>query len=254
MFAQRILSVLICAGLAGSNAVAQELTLDQILAKNEDALGGAAAISKVQTLKMTASMIEPNGQGQARLTSWNKRPHFVRSESELNGKRTIAGYDGATAWIVDPSRGSPAPRKLDVMAASDLADSSIDTAIGSLASFKAAGYAVELLGKDDFAGTAVYRIQVTRKNGMEAVYLIDAASYLPVKTITIGFRQGLETEIEGFPGDYKKVGDILFAHSIQQRIGGRPIGKLIYEKIEINTSMDDSMFKMPGPEPPAVKK
>ena len=44
----------VCAGLAIASGASQDLTLDQILKANEDALGGAEAIAGVQTLKMTA--------------------------------------------------------------------------------------------------------------------------------------------------------------------------------------------------------
>ena len=249
---RRVLGVLVCAGLAG--ALAQDITLDRILKANEDALGGAEAIARVQTLKMTARIIGAGGRVGAPMITWTKRPNFVRSESEIQGGRVIAGFDGTTAWIINSPTGSSAPEIMDAQTDSGLADANIDTAIGSLASLKAAGAAVELLGKEDFGGSSVYRLQVTRKSGMVALYLVDAATYLPVKTITKGFRQGLETEVEAFPGDYKKAGNILFARSLEQRIGGRTIGRLTYEKIEINEPMDDSLFKMPGTAAPAVKK
>jgi hypothetical protein len=248
------LGVFVCAGLAVAGTAAQDLALDRILKANEDALGGAEAIARVQTLKMTARIIGGGGGAESLLITWTKRPNFVRSESAIQGKRVIAGFDGTTAWIIHSATGSPVTEILDAQTTSGLADANMDTAIGSLASLKAAGAAVELLGQEDFGGSPVYRLEITRKSGMVAVYLIDAATYLPVKTITKGYRQGLETEVEAFPGDYKKAGNILFSHSIEQRIGGRVIGRVTYEKIEINEPMDDSIFKMPGTAAPAVKK
>lgn len=248
------LGVFVCAGLAVTGTLAQDLTLDQILKANEDALGGAEAIASVQTLKTTARITATGGRAGSLLITWTKRPNFVRSESDIQGRRVIAGFDGKTAWIIKSAAELSATEIMDAQTASGLADANIDTAIGSLASLKAAGADVELLGKEDFGGSPVYRLQVTRKSGMVTVYLIDAATYLPVKTITRGFWQGLETEVEAFPGDYKKAGNILFAHSIEQRIGGRAIGHVTYEKIEIDVPMDDDIFKRPGTAAPAVKK
>lgn len=37
----------------------------------------------------------------------------------------------------------------------------------------------------------------------------------------------------------------MFAHSIAQQAGGRSLGQMSIEKIEIDTPMDDSIFKMP---------
>jgi outer membrane lipoprotein-sorting protein len=246
--------VFVCAGLFIAGTAAQDLTLDRILKANEDAVGGAEAIARVQTLKMTARIIGAGGRAESLLITWAKRPNFVRSESEIQGKRVIAGFDGKTAWIIRSAAESSVAEIMDAQTASGLADANIDTAIGSFASLKAAGAAVDLLGQEDFGGSPVYRLQVTRKSGMVSVYLIDAATYLPVKTITKGFRQGLETEVEAFLGDYEKAGNIMFAHSIEQRIGGRVIGRVTYDKIEINVPLDDSIFKMPGTAAPAVKK
>jgi hypothetical protein len=254
MIVQHILGVIIFVGIAIDAAPLQDLTLDQVLKKNEDALGGAEAISQVQTLKTIARIIGASGQMEAPMTTWSKRPNLVRSESEIQGRRVIAGYDGSTAWMINPLSGSSAPEKVDAYAASNLADASIETAIGSLASFKAAGHTVELLGREDFGSTPVYKIQVTRKNGMVASYLVDATTFLPLKTITKVTQPGQQIEVEAFLGNYKKAGDIMFAYSIEQRVGGRTVGQVIYEKIEINVPMDDSIFKMPGTEPPGVKK
>jgi outer membrane lipoprotein-sorting protein len=248
------LGLFACAGLAVAGALAQDLTLDRIIKANENALGGAETIASVQTLKTTARITAARGGAGSLLITWTKRPNFARSESDVQGRRVIAGFDGKTAWIIKSAAESSAAEILDARTAAGLADANIDTAIGSLAGIKAAGAAVELLGQEDFGGLPVYRLQVTRKSDMVAVYLIDAATYLPVKTITKGFRQGLETEVEAFLGDYRKRGNILFAHSIEQRVGGQVIGRVTYEKIEINEPMDDGIFKMPGSAAPAVKK
>ena len=79
------LGVFVCAGLATAGGVPQELTLDQILRANEDALGGAEAIAHVQTLKMTARVTGASGGVGSALITWAKRPNFVRSESEIQG-------------------------------------------------------------------------------------------------------------------------------------------------------------------------
>jgi outer membrane lipoprotein-sorting protein len=243
-----------CAGLAIAAGVSQDLALDRILKANEDALGGAEAISRVHTLRMTARVTGASGSASSVLVTWIKRPNLVRTESAIRGERVISGFDGTTAWTYDPLAASPASKIPDAQDALSLADANMDTAIGSLAGLKAAGADVALLGKEEFAGSPVYRLEITRKSGLAAIYLIDAATYLPVKTITKGYWRGLKTEVEAFAGDYGRVGDILFAHSIEQRIGGRVIGRVTYEKIEINVPMDDGIFKQPDrPAPPAKK-
>jgi len=57
---RRSLGVILFVTFIRVAGLAQELTLDQILKKNEDALGGAEVISKVQTLRVTYDKIEIN--------------------------------------------------------------------------------------------------------------------------------------------------------------------------------------------------
>jgi outer membrane lipoprotein-sorting protein len=242
------LGIIVVASLPIAAAPMQELTLGQFLQNNEEALGGSAAIRRVQTIRMSARMVGPGGQ-EAPLTTWTKRPNLVRSESGIPGKRIIAGYDGTAAWEINPFSGSSTPRKVDLDTTASLSDAGIETTIGSFAGFQAAGHTIALLGKEDFGGTPVYRIQVTRKNGMVASYFVDAATFLPLKTVTEVAAPGQRIEIEAFLSNYRIVEGIVFAHRIEQRVGGDPRGYIIYDKIEINLPMEGSLFAMPGAAP-----
>jgi hypothetical protein len=253
MLTRRIFGAVLFAGLIIIAAAAQDLTLDQILKKSEDALGGSDSISKVQTLKMAAKMVMGGGQMEMLMTVSTKRPHFVRVESVVQGKTIVAAYDGTTAWTINPLAGSSDPQKMDEKTAATLATSDIDEALGSLARLKAAGHTVELMGKEDAEGSPAYKIKITRKNGMTATHFLDAETFLPIKSINKVSQMGQEMEVEAYPGNYKKIGGILFPHSIEQKIGGRTFGQMIVEKIEINEPMDDTIFKMPAVEKPADK-
>jgi outer membrane lipoprotein-sorting protein len=254
MFKRSILSLILVVGLLIPAVRAQELTLDQIIKKNEDALGGAEAINKIQTIKLTAKMIMGGGQMEIPMVIWGKRPHFVRSESSIQGKSIVTAYDGTTAWMLNPISGPPEPQKLDDKTAANLTSSDTVAFIGSLAGFKAAGSTVELLGKEDVEGSAAYKIKVTRNAGMVNTFFLDASTFLPIKTLAKISRMGQDIEIESYPSDYKKIDGVLFAHSTDAKAGGRSIMQMRFEKIEINVPVDDGIFKMPATEKPAPEK
>lgn len=244
MLIRCISGALVCAGFIAAAAWAQDLTMDQILKKNEDAIGGSEAISKVQTLKMTIRMLGGDGQSRGVMTVYLKRPNFVRSEATIEGTTVTSAFDGTTAWMINPFTGSSEPQKMDAAPASGR-DANLDTTIGSLSSFKAAGQSVELLGKEDAMGVPAYKLKVTSKSGLASTYFLSAETFLPIKTLSKVSEMGPEMDVEGYPSNYRKVGDIMFAHSVEQKAGDRSLGQMIYEKIEINTPMDDSIFKMP---------
>ncbi len=233
--------------------VAQELTLDQILKKNEDAIGGADAISKVQTLRMTSRMLMSGGQTEMVVTVSCKRPNFVRTETAVRGHNIVWVYDGTTAWIINPLAGGSQPRKMDEADIARLANYRMDSSIGSLVGIKAAGNTIELLGKEDINGSPAYKLKVTLKGGMNSTYFLDAGTFLPAKIIAKVSMMGQEVEGETYPGNYKKVDGILFAHSMEAYVNGQTM-RMNYDKIEVNVPLDDSIFKLPGTETPAIKK
>jgi outer membrane lipoprotein-sorting protein len=248
--------ICICLAFATVSAVAQELTLDEILKKNTEAIGGSEAIGKIQTLKIaiTTTSQMAGGQMDGNMILQAKRPNMVRTDINIMGYAAIAATDGIVAWTINPMAGSPEPQKADEKTAINMLSSSIDNSIGSLAAMKDAGATVEQVGKEEIGGAPTYRIKATFKAGMATTYFLDARTFLPVRTITRMSMMGQEMEVEGIPSDYRKVGGINVAHSIEQKLNGSTIGRVTYDKIEINPVIDDAVFKMPGKETPPVKK
>ena len=233
--------------LAVAAASAQDLTLDQVLKKNEDALGGTDAINKVQSLKMTIKMSMGGGAMEMQMTVLTKRPNLVRIENTIQGHTAISAYDGTVGWMVNPLSGSSEPQKLDEKTVANIASSDLNEGIGSLTHIRAAGHTVELLGKEDVEGSPAYKVKVTRKNGTATTYFLDAGTFLPVKQISKITQMGQEIEVEGYPSNYKMVDGIMFSFSADQRVGGRSLGQMTVEKIEVNVPADDSVFRMPAP-------
>ena len=240
---RRVFSAIAVVALMSVAALAQDLTLDQVLKKAEDAIGGAEAISKVQTLKMTAKMTV-SGQ-EMLMTVSTKRPSCVRTEMTIQGQSVVSAYDGTTGWMINPLTGSSEPQKMDDKTTASLSTSDMNNSLGSLSGLKAAGHTVELLGKEDVDGSPAYKVKVTLKSGPIMTYFLDTGTFLPIKIVSKISQMGQDVEVEGFPSNYKKVGGIMFAHSIAQKVGGRSLGQMDIEKIEIDTPMDDSIFKMP---------
>ena len=230
---------------------AQDLTLDEILKKNEDALGGADVIAKVQTLRMTSRLVWADGQMETLMVLSAKRPNLARAEISSMGNATVSGYDGTTGWMIMP--GSSQAQKLGEPAIAKLAGSRIENSIGSLARIKAGGNKVELLGKENVNGAPAYKLSVVLDGGVTMTYFLDAGSFLPVRIVTRTFTNGQELESESYPGNYKRVGGILFAHSMEMRASGLTM-QGAFDLIEVNVPLDDSLFKMPVSGSSAIKK
>jgi outer membrane lipoprotein-sorting protein len=235
---------------------AQDATLEQLVAKNTESLGGEAALKAIETVTMTGKMVIQGGMMEAPLKIQSKRAGKMRTEMTLQGSQIVMAWDGKSGWMINPMMGATTPQPMDeATAASMRRNADNEGGVGSLASMVRSGAVIEIQGKQDVEGVAAYKLKVTRKEGGEPVTLfIGAETGLPVKSMMKVSQMGQDMEVESFPGDFKKAGGVLFAHSIDQKVGGRSFMKMAFEKIEVNLPLEDGLFKMPVPPPvPALK-
>jgi outer membrane lipoprotein-sorting protein len=224
-------------------------TADEIVEKNIQARGGKDKIKAVQTVRMTGKMTVGPGM-EAPFTLEMARPAKARMEFSLQGMTAVQAFDGKTGWAVMPFLGKTEPEVLPAEELSQMEEQSdLD---GALVDYKAKGHQVEYLGKADYEGTPVHKLKVTLKAGKVVTYFVDAESFLELKTESKNKIQGQEVDTETVVGDYKEVGGVLFAHSMQSKIKGGQNGMtMTIDKIEVNPEVAATRFEMPKKE--AVK-
>jgi outer membrane lipoprotein-sorting protein len=240
---RKTFACLFLAGLMGTAVWAQ--TADEIIAKNLEAKGGLDKLKAVKTMRITGKMMVGPGM-EAPVVIEMARPHKVRMEFVVQGMTGIQAFDGTAGWMVMPFMGKKDPEPMsadDLKQAEDQADMD-----GPLVDYKEKGNQVEYLGKGEIEGTPVHKLKVTKKNGDISTLYLDADSYLEIKAEGKTKVRGQEIEGETTFGDYKEVGGLVIAHSIQSKMkGGQGPGQTItFEKIEINPEVSASRFEMPA--------
>lgn len=224
-------------------------TLDEIIAKSIQARGGMEKIKSLQSVRSSGIMSLGGGM-EAPGSLTQKRPNMARLEFTVQGLTAIQAYDGKDAWQIMPFMGKKDP---EMMSADEKKEMEEDADIdGDLVDYASKGSKVELLGKDKLEGTDVYKLRVSLKNGDVKTIYLDADSFLEIKEETKRTVRGTEREIESSLGDYKDVNGLLFPFAIESGLkGSQETEKLTISKIELNVPVDDSIFKMPAPTPPA---
>src|SRR5260370_8329313 len=110
----RFLIPFISAVLFGSTLFAQDTnqpTVDELIAKNIEAKGGAAALNNLQTVRLTGKLLVPvQGQIELAFLQVNKRPDEVRTEASLQGMTQIEAYHGKKASKPSPFFGRKDPQ------------------------------------------------------------------------------------------------------------------------------------------------
>ena len=230
--------------LLAVSAVAHAQTVDEIVAKNLQAKGGAEKWGSVTSVKMTGK-IAIQGQ-EMPLTMYAKRPNMNRQEISFPEGRIVQAFDGTTAWVINPMTGSDQPQPMPGGAA-DLMKNSADFD-GALINYKTKGHTIELVGKEKLADKEVYHLKVTMKGGQVQHYFLDAQSGLELKTsaeadmaMGSGMKQTLDTEMS----NYKAEGGIMLPHTVKYFVNGKPTVEMTVTVVEFNQAVDDAMFRMP---------
>src|SRR6476661_4075592 len=227
-------------------------TVDELVAKNMEAKGGATALNSLQTLRSTGKLLVQGGQIELAFLQSKKRPDEVRTEVSLQGMTQIEAYDGKEGWKVSPFFGRKDPER---MSADDVKALIEDTETGGpLADWKAKGSTVEYLGTEDVDGTPAHKLKVVRKNGDVSFVYLDPDHFLEIRIVTQRVRHGAHEEIEMDLGDYEKAGDVFVPTSIEVGSKGSPDKQtIVVDKVEANVPVDDTIFHFPGqisvPEP-----
>ena len=240
---RRKLSLVALALLVALPLLAQEMTVDQVIAKNIEARGGMAKLKAVNTMKVTGKILLGPGI-EAPVVFYQRRPADTRMEFTFQGLTAVRAYDGKTGWAIMPFQGKKDPEALtadDVKELEEQADMD-----GALVDYAAKGHKVELLGKDKVEGSDAYKIKLTRKNGNVETIFIDADTFLEVRNEGKRTIRGTEVETESSIGDYKEVDGLVMPFSVDNGIKGRPEReKITIEKYEINVPIEHAQFVMP---------
>ena len=184
-------------------------TVDQLVAKNIEAKGGATALHDLQSLRLTGKMLVQQGQIEYAYLQTKKRPDEVRTEASLQGMTQIQAYDGKEGWRVSPFFGRKDPERMSVDDVKALIENSeID---GPLVDWKTKGSSVEYLGTEDVEGTPAHKLKVVRKNGDVSFVYLDPDHFLEIRVLTQQMRHGAHEEVETDLGDYEKAGGV-FIH------------------------------------------
>lgn len=230
---------------------AHAISVDELVAKNLEARGGAAKIQAIKTLKSEGKLLF-GGQLEVTFVQFQKAPESVRSEASLQGLTQVQAWDGKEAWQISPFQGRKDPEKMTTDDAKALAD---DAPIGGLLSdWQAHGSKVEYLGSEDVDGTEAHKLKVTLKNGdVEYVYL-DPDHFLEIRTVAQRSVRGTQVETVNDYGDYEQVDGVYFPFSIStenKADGSRQ--QTTVEHAEANVELADSLFAFPVSKQGAAK-
>jgi outer membrane lipoprotein-sorting protein len=230
----------VCSVHAPATVAAQ--SVDEIVAKNIAAKGGAEALKAVQAMRITAR-VTPQPDVELPVTITMARPNKLKQETTFQGQQMVTAFDGQTAWTINPLAGMTTPRAIEGAELESLrTQADMD---GPLVDYKSKGSTVELIGSDTIGDKKAVKLKITRKDGQSQELYLDADTGLELKAVNQVVRQGQTFNVESYFSNYRKEGSLNMEHTINQKIMGQDVVFTI-EKVEILPEVDPQIFKMPG--------
>ena len=214
-------------------------SVDQILEKYVQSIGGQAACEKITARAMTGTVEMPddNVTGSARVVA--KAPASFRLTMDIPGYGIVETVlDGAAGWQRDPDSGMHAMSKKDLEAA--LRDHDFYREIR----LKELYPQMQVTGSEKVEGRAAYVIEAAGGGTSEKLYF-DAENGLLLKRDyeRVTLEDGI-VQYEVLYGDYREIDGFKLASRIEQRA---PDNTMIFKFTEIknNPALDATAFAKP---------
>ena len=209
---------------------AQNITAHEVLEKSLAALGGEAALEKIQTRSATGTVEVSGLTGTYQL--WAKAPDKVRTKVELAPHHVEIGFDGFTGW----------EKRANVreLSEDELASLRQRARFNALLSYLRAATPAELKGKKQLVRGLAYEIQFSPKGERPVTIYFDAESFLPLRE-----DRELQTgTLKLIYDDYRRVNDVLLPFHINEQSARQNLSIKI-DEYKLNAPVDDNVFKNP---------
>ena len=210
-------------------------TADEIVNKHIEAIGGADAWEKVNSMVTTGTLKVQGAEIAISLTVLNgKGSRQDITFMGMNGYQIVTPTQG---WKFMPFQGQ---KEVEPITADDLKEAQDELDVqGSLVDYKTKGHTVELLGTDDVDGVDAFKLKETLKSGKTQTIFIDPKTYYIIRVISKQKANGNEVDVTTNVSNYQKLPEgIMVPLSI-----GLPFGEMIISKVEINKPIDENIFK-----------
>jgi outer membrane lipoprotein-sorting protein len=246
----KALNVLIALFILALSLPVQAQTADEIINNYFENIGGLDNLKALKGVKMTAKMNQQGMEFPLEITQLSDGRQVT--SVNFQGKEIKQGvFDGETLWgtnfmTMKAEKSDAETTENFKLNTNDFPDSFVD--------YKEKGYAVELVGKETIDGTEAFKIKLVKepitvdgkKEEDVSFYFFDSENFVPIamqSEIKSGPAKGMIQEITF--SDYQDVDGIYFPFSMTQGVKGQPGAPITIEKIELNPTVEASIFVFP---------
>mgnify|MGYP001206646326 FL=1 len=210
---------------------AQAQTVDEVVNKYIDSLGGREKLSALKSVRMTGNLSIQGNDIAITITKLHMKG--MRMDISVMGTENYQIVTPGKGVMFMPVQGMSSPTDMSEEQA-NAAQNQLDVQ-SALFDYKDKGTAVEMLGTE---GTD-YKLKVTYKTGIIAIFYIGQNNYRLNKTTSKRNINGEEVDMETTYSNFKQVGGIWFPFTVSSNVQG----ETNYDKVETNIAVDENIFK-----------
>ncbi|MDR2886562.1 MAG: hypothetical protein LBV26_00960 [Bacteroidales bacterium] len=211
-------------------------TLETII-KQHTAAMHADKLAAVKTIKITGRM-SALGMDMP-MTMYMKNPDKIKVTYSAGGNEMVSVFNGTKGYTVNPTSGSRQPveltgEQLKQFQGSNLFNNEL------LKRYNARQVTLE--GTEDVNGSPANKLKITTETGQPIYMFVDRKTGLITKTTTVMGQTGASVNLETYMSDYADINGIVLPRRTSVRISGIETAAIIFDQIETDIPMDDSVF------------
>ena len=198
----------------------------------------------INSLKITGRMTFRSVTGT--FTIYNKKPYFNRMDLEVMDKKIIQTIGENEGWYINEIADQYTAQKMSPETFNNVKTQNFYM-IHPLANYKDKGIRLVYKGITKLDSIECYLITTVMPDSSEADMYIDSKNLVQLlqKTIVKQPEEG-DYILESYFKDYRDIGGLKIPFFMDSRANGESQSKMLIEKVEVNTDIDNDLFKYPN--------
>lgn len=235
-------TILLLAVFFSCGALVSAQSVDDIISKYVEAIGGKKNISKIESLYTESEMDIMGMSSTQKTTVLNGKGY--KMVMDINGEEIISCVTENGGWSINPMTGS--------YSAEDMPEDQFSEARAQMyvgGPFTVLGdieYKAEALGNESVGSVNAAKVQITTPGGTTSFHFFDPSTGYLIQTIQEADMQGEMVETVISLSDYKEVDGFILPHTVSIDVGG---GMFVMDsnvtKVEVNKKVDPAIFIKP---------
>jgi hypothetical protein len=230
---------------AGCHELSNSVSLDEIIERNTDSMGGRAAVEAIQSIQIDLHIKDPSFEVDG--TYYAARPGKMRIDVSAEGKHVFTeAFDGQSGWQWE-GKGEQKPATEKATAALKHGVELPGKLFG-LHEIKARGHRMKSIGREQIDGVNYYALQLILNDGYAVSLYVDPDTWLvtrrrDVRPLHVDV-DPTPTTIEQVSSDFRDVNGVKFPFATTETDlnTGKLLESTTTKSVKINPTLPSSLF------------